>query len=197
METESSKFTYEDSLKTIYDMINATKNNLGKNYLFFLVWGYLVSLACISEYILIRVVHYPHHYQVWPILMGIGLVISGVLMISRERTQSHTTFIGNVMNYLWAGWFVSFSILIFFLAQKDLHQLILPVTLVMYGMGMFISGGVISFRPLLLGGVVSWTAALIACFQSYDIQLLLTAVTVVISYIIPGHMLRNSQNVRA
>jgi hypothetical protein len=195
METksENAEFTREDGLRTIYAMISATKSSMGKNYLFFLLWGYLVGLACLSEYFLLRVVHYAQHYQVWPVFMGIGLVATGVLMFSRQRSSTHVSFIGNIMSWLWAGWFVSFSILMFFMVQMETHMVILPLTLVMYGMGIFISGGVISYRPLIYGGVLAWVVAMIAWFQSYEIQLLLTAGTVLLSYIIPGHMLRRSQ----
>ncbi len=60
----------------------------------------------------------------------------------------------------------------------------------MYGLGIFISGGVISYRPLIIGGIISWIAALVSYFQPYNVQLLIMTATVIVSYIIPGHMLR-------
>jgi hypothetical protein len=192
METknESSVFSHEDGLKTIYAMITSTKNTIGENYLFYLLWGYLVGLACVSEYILIRFVNYERHYMVWPVLMGLGMVISGVLTIRHKKSSTYKSFIGNIMSYLWGGWFVSFMIIMFFSTQLQNHSLILPLTMVMYGMGIFISGGVISYRPLIIGGVVSWLAAVVSYYQPYNVQLLLMAATVIVSYIIPGHMLR-------
>jgi hypothetical protein len=192
METknESLGFSHEDGLKTIYAMITSTKNTIGENYLFYLLWGYLVGLACISEYILIRVVNYERHYMVWPVLMGLGMVVSGVLTLRRQKASTHRTFIGNIMSYLWGGWLVSFMIIMYFSTQLQNHSLIMPLTMVMYGMGIFISGGIISYRPLIIGGIISWIAALVAYFQPYNVQLLLMTATVIVSYIIPGHMLR-------
>jgi hypothetical protein len=192
METknESMEFSHEDGLKTIYAMITSTRNTIGENYLYYILWGYLVGLACISEYILIRLVQYERHYMVWPVLMGLGMALSGVLTMRRQKTSTHRTFIGNIMNYLWGGWVISLLIILYFATRLQNYSLILPLTMVMYGMGIFVSGGVISYRPLIIGGVISWIAALVAYFQPYNIQLLLTTVTVIVSYIIPGHMLR-------
>jgi hypothetical protein len=62
----------------------------------------------------------------------------------------------------------------------------------MYVLGIFVSGGVISFRPLIYGGIVAWVAAIVAYFQTYEVQLLFTTLVVVVSYIIPGHLLKRS-----
>ncbi len=192
METKNERleFSHEDGLKTIYAMITSTKNTMGENYLFYLVWGYLVGLACILEFLLMRIVQYERHYIVWPVLMGLGMVLSGVLTFRRQKTSTHKSFIGNIMGYLWGGWLVSLLIIMFFTTQLDNHSLILPFTMVMYGLGIFISGGVISYRPLIIGGIISWIAALVSYFQPYNVQLLLMTATVIVSYIIPGHMLR-------
>jgi hypothetical protein len=192
METKNDRvgFSHEDGLKTIYSMIASTKNTIGENYLFYLLWGYLVGLACILEYILMHVMQYERHYMVWPLLMGLGMIFSGILTIRRQKTSTHRTFIGSIMSYLWGGWLVSFLLIMYFATQLQNHSLILPLTMVMYGMGVFISGGVISYRPLIIGGIISWLAALVAFYQPYTVQLLLMTATVIVSYIIPGHMLR-------
>jgi hypothetical protein len=192
METnnESVGFSHEDGLKTIYSMITSTRNTIGKNYLFYLLWGYLVGLACILEYLLMQVMQYEKHYMVWPVLMGSGMIVSGILTFRRQKASTHSTFIGSIMSYLWGGWLVSFLLIMYFATQIQNHSLILPLTMVMYGMGVFVSGGVISYRPLLIGGIISWLAALVAFYQPYPVQLLLMTATVIASYIIPGHMLR-------
>jgi hypothetical protein len=193
METknESLGFSHEEGLKTIYAMITSTKSTIGDNYLYYLLWGYLVGLSCLSEFILIRFVHYGRHYMVWPVLMGLGMVGSGIITLRRQKASTYRSFIGNIMGYIWGGWLVSFLLIMYFSTQLQNHTLILPLTMVMYGMGIFISGGVINYRPLIIGGIISWIAALASYFQPYNIQLLLMTVTVIVSYIIPGHMLRH------
>jgi hypothetical protein len=187
--TENTEFSYTDGLKTIYAMIETTRGNIGKNYLYFLIWGYLVALASVSEYLLIRIFHFSRHYLVWPVLMSIGLVISILLSFQQRKSRTHRTIIGSMMAFLWSGWLVAFLILLFYATVRNDFRMILPITLVMYGLGVFVSGGILNFRLMIVGGIIAWIASLISFFQPYDIQLLIIFATVVIAYIIPGHLL--------
>jgi hypothetical protein len=194
METQINdrEFSHEEGLKTIYAMIASTRGSIGNNYRYYLLWGYLVTIACILEYLFIRIMQYNQHYLVWPVLMGLGLVVSVVFALQQQRTSTHKTFIGSIMAYLWIGWLFSFLVLLLFLNLTGLYELILPVTMVMYGLGIFISGGVINFRPLIYGGIIAWVAAVVAYFQAYQVQLLFTALVVIVTYIIPGHLLKRT-----
>lgn len=186
---DHSKFNAEEGLKTIYEMIQSVKSRIGNNYLYYLIWGYLVLVASLSEYFLITLVKFEHHYLVWPVLMGLGVLVSGVMALRQSR-NTPTTHIGNVMRYLWGGWLVSLFLFLFFVNFREDYGLILPMILVMYGLGVFVSGGVVDFRPLIIGGIISWMTAAVAFFQPHPIQLLLLAFVVVVAYILPGHMLR-------
>ncbi len=187
--TSDDNFSYEDGLKTIYRMIESTRGNMGENYRYYLLWGYVVALACIMEYLFIRVFPFPQHYLVWPVMIGIGFVGSTLMALWQRRGQTHKTLIGNMMTYLWGGWLITLLMLQFFANQRGDYNLILPVTMAMYGMGIFISGGIVHFRPLVIGGLVSWIAAVVSFFQPHDVQLLITTGTLVVAYIIPGYIL--------
>jgi hypothetical protein len=128
--------------------------------------------------------------MVWPVLMGLGAIASGIFYFRIKKQRSSKTHIGQVMSYLWGGWLVSFLILIVFANLNEDYAAILPLTLVMYGLGIFVSGGVIDFRPLIFGGILSWIAAVVSFFQPHTVQLLIMSGVVILSYIIPGHMLR-------
>jgi hypothetical protein len=188
-ETETGNFYPEEGLKTIYAMIQSAKSTIGENYLYYLFWGYLVLIACIAEYALITL-RYNQHYLVWPVLMGLGIVVSVLFNIRQAKRSTSKSFIGQVMMYLWGGWLVSFVILIVFANLGEQYAVILPLAMVMYGLGIFVSGGVVNFRPLIFGGILSWIAAGISFFQPHAIQLLIMTGVVIVSYIVPGHMLR-------
>lgn len=192
METsdENTKFNPEEGLKTIYAMIQKAKSTIGGNYRYYLLWGYLVLSACLLEFILIRLVHFNRHYIVWPLLMGFGAVVTAMWAIRQTTGSKSQSHIGRVMSYLWGGWLVSFLILLLFANLRQEYDIILPLTLAMYGLGIFVSGGVVDFKPLIIGGIISWMAAVLTFFQPYTLQLLLVSVVIIVSYIIPGHMLR-------
>jgi hypothetical protein len=192
METfdENRSFNPEEGLKTIYAMIQSAKSTIGGNYRYYLLWGYLVLTACLLEFILIRMVDFNQHYIVWPLLMGFGTLITAMWAIRQKISSKSQSHIGRVMSYLWGGWLISFLILMLFANLRHDYEFILPLTLAMYGLGIFVSGGVVDFKPLIIGGIISWMAAVLTFFQPYTVQLLLVSVVILVSYIIPGHMLR-------
>jgi hypothetical protein len=188
--TEAGNFNPEEGLKTIYAMIQSAKSRIGENYLYYLFWGYLVLIACIAEYALITLFRYNQHYLVWPVLMGLGVVISVFFNLRQSKRSTSKSLIGQVMIYLWGGWLVSFVILIVFANLGEAYAGILPLAMVMYGLGIFVSGGVVDFRPLIYGGILSWIAAVVSYFQPHSVQLLIMIGVVIVSYIVPGHLLR-------
>ena len=188
--TESGNFNPEEGLRTIYAMIQSAKSTIGENYLYYLLWGYLVLITCIAEYALITLFRYDQHYLVWPVLMGLGVFASVLFNLRQKKRSTSKSLIGQVMVYFWGGWLVSFVILIVFANLRESYTVILPLAMVMYGLGIFVSGGVIDFRPLIIGGILSWIAAVVSFFQPHAVQLLIMIGVVIVSYIVPGHLLR-------
>lgn len=187
---ENRNFNHEDGLKTIYAMIQSAKSTIGENYRYYLLWGYLVLATSLLEFILIKLIGYEKHYVVWPLLMPLGALVSGIWAFRQKRLSKSKTHIGNIMGYLWGGWLICFLLLMLFANLQAAYGSILPVALAMYGLGIFVSGGVVDFKPLIIGGIISWVAAVLAYFQPYTLQLLIMSSVVIVSYIIPGHILR-------
>jgi len=192
--SENNEFNHEAGLKTIYQMIESAKANIGKNYFYYLFWGYLVVAACVIEYLLIAIVKYEYHFIVWLILMPLGSLFTLFFYARQRRSSRNKTYIGTFMGFLWSGWLVSFIILLVFANLKNDYGIIIPIALAMYGLAIFVSGGTVNFRPLLIGGVVAWITSIIAFFVPYVVQLAIMAAVVVVSYLIPGYMLRNQSN---
>jgi len=189
-ETYTKEFNHEAGLKVIYEMIELAKSKIGNNYFYYLFWGYLVVVACITEYILITAVKYSQHYLVWLILMPVGTLITLLFNFRQRRKAEKRTFVGTTMIYLWSGWFFSFVILLLFANLKQEYTLIIPLSLAMYGLAIFVSGGIVNFRPLIIGAVLAWMASVASFFVSYPAQLVIMAGVVIVAYIIPGHILR-------
>lgn len=185
-----NEFSHEEGLKTIYAMIESAKSRIGKNYYYYLLWGYLVVAACLSEYLLITAVGYFYHYLVWPVFMGLGLLIHIIFTYRQKAIRKSSTYIRSFMSFLWWGWAISYLILILFVNFEQTYTIIFPITLAMYGMVIFVSGGVIKFRPLIIGGIIAWAAAIVTYFIPYTVQLPVMAVVVVIAYLVPGYILK-------
>ncbi|MBO9684773.1 MAG: hypothetical protein J7502_19235 [Flavisolibacter sp.] len=182
-------FSPQQSLLLIQSMINKTKSNLGKNRFYFLLWGWYTFLAILAQFILKVVLHYERHYLVW---LGVipAVIITIIYTVKQNKRRGVRTYIGDSMTSLWTGVGISFFVLSFIISSsKEGWMFSYPFFILLYGLGTFISGRILKFSPLVIGGIINWILACIAAYLHYDYQMLLAAAAILISYIIPGHLL--------
>ena len=89
----------QQSLQLIQSMIDKTRADMSENRFYFLLWGWLVFLSIICQFILKVVVHYQHHYFVW--LLTFPAAIITFFYAKRQRRNAVRTYIGDSMSYLW------------------------------------------------------------------------------------------------
>jgi hypothetical protein len=121
-------------------------------------------------------------------LIGMGGTIYQVS--TRSKKQRVRTYIERFIGNFWIAIFVAIMITLLGAAFKIGYQAAYPIIMTIYGVGTFASGSLFRFRPLQIGGVISWIIAIGAFFVDFPIQLLLLACTTVVSYLIPGYMLK-------
>jgi hypothetical protein len=187
-----NNFSPQQSLDLIQEMISKTKANLGENSIYFLLWGWVTFLAIIGQFFLKVVLGNEHHYLVW--LLTIPTAIMTIIYSARRHNKYKVkTYIGESMSYLWTGIGISFFILSMIISNSSGGWAnAWPFFILMYGLGTFVSGMILKFRPLVIGGVISWVLSLVSVFVAFDYQLLLAAAAILSSYIIPGHLLRSN-----
>ena len=187
---EPENFSPQDSLKLIQNMIEKTRQDMGDNSSHFLLWGWITFVACTGQYLLKNVFHYEKHYLVW--LLIIPAVIIGIYLGVREKNkQRASTYVGDSMKYLWTGMGICFFVLAMILGRIGWETNAFPFFIMLYGLGTFVSGQFLQFRPLVIGGATAWVLAVVSTYSGYDEQLLFAAAAILISYIIPAYMLRN------
>ena len=183
-------FSPQDSLQLIESMIQKTKANISYNRFYFLLWGWITFGAIVVQFILKVVLHYERHYLVW-LVTFIGMFIS--IVHARKMAASHKvrTYIGDSMGYLWTGVGISFSVLCIVISVgKTGWQNAYPFFIIFYGMGTFVSGKILQFKPLIIGGIINWVLAAASVFFPFDYQLLFAAAAILTSYLIPGYLLK-------
>ena len=182
------EFTPQESLLLIQSMIDKTKLHVAGNTSHFLIWGWLAFIICIAQYILLALLHNDHHYYVW-IFIWIGVFFEIRNSIRNKKKEKVHTYVGDSMKYLWTG--LGFTFFVTAIVCGINHWInCLPLFIILYAVGTFVSGCYLQFKPLKIGGVLCWIIAIIAANFSYDIQILFTALALFVSYIIPGHLLR-------
>ncbi|HZG01139.1 MAG TPA: hypothetical protein VEY71_09055 [Chitinophagales bacterium] len=185
---QDKAITEHESLLLIREMIQATKAKLSEDGFMFLLWGWLVFIASLAEFALMQI-EYPHHYITWSVLMPLGAVVSVVYSLRKSKTENVKTYVDEFMAYLWGAFVVALLIVLGFMSKIGPVNAY-PVLLVLYGIATFVTGGALRFRPLILGGVCCGVLAIVSMFLSFEYQLLALALAVLLTYIVPGHLLR-------
>jgi hypothetical protein len=185
------KLTEQESMKIIHEMIATSKNNLKDNSFFYLLWGWLVLIASTSHFILIKI-NAPNPWLLWPVLMTGGAIVSVIAGYRMGRKARVVSYTDKMMIYLWYGFMILLAVVLVMTFAEKIHwSSAYPLIISFYGLGTFVSGGVLKFRPLIVGGVSCWIISIVAFFVPSEYVLLLTALSVIIAYLIPGYILKS------
>jgi len=182
-------FSPEQSLQLIQSMISKAKQDISDNSIYFLVWGWITFIACTGQFVLKHIMEYEKHYQVWFLILA-GIFFDIYQGKRENRNKKVKTHIGDSMRYLWIGMGIAFFVLSMILTKIGWNSPVFPFFILMYGLGTFVSGCILQFRPLIIGGVIAWMLAIGAVYVNYDYQMLFGAAAILFSYIIPAYMLR-------
>ncbi len=189
-----SKMSEHESLEIIRNMLQQSQRNLREQSIFYLIWGWAVLVASLAEYVMLTVYPSEYHWLVWPVLMGVAGVISMLAGRRLSRGRKVTSFIDGSMGYLWGG-FVIYLFFVLLMSHRIGWGSSYLLIIGLYGLATFVSGGILRFRPLIIGGIVSIALALLGMFggesfSNFPNVLLLLAASITLSYLVPGYMLR-------
>ncbi len=190
---KEENFSPEQSLQLIRSMISKTRQDMSDNSIYFLVWGWITLVACTGQFVLKNLLHYEEHYQVW-LLVVVGVIFSIYQGIRDGKKRKASTYVGESMKYLWTGMGASFFVLSIILSKLGWGTTVFPFFIMLYGLGTFVSGSFLRFRPLITGGIIAWALAAGAAWAPYDYQMLFAAAAILFSYIIPAYLLRRKNN---
>ena len=183
----------QQQLELIADMIDIARKEYSDNSIIYLLWGWSVCLAALAEYVMLKM-QSPYHAVVWLVLIPVA-IFQIVYFARQNKNERAKTHMDKIIGYVWMSVGISMGVL---LSSSDVLQLATyPALILLYGIGTFISGGIMSFKPMKAGAISCWVIAAAAARVSFENQLLLLSLSLVLSYIIPGHLLKNrfSKNV--
>jgi len=185
----------EESLEIIQSMIALSREKLQQTGFHFILWGILVSVASILQYLCVSQNWslFPH-YWVWPVITIMGSITTFLYEYRRAKSGYTKTKFGRIYGFLWLGFAVTLITTIVLSVANDLQPV--PFILSITGLAVFVSGIIYNFIPLILGAFVFWGAAVGCLFFTPLDQLLLNAGALVVGYIIPGILL-GKKNVSA
>ncbi len=184
----------QQSLKLIREMIENAKARLEAGSFFYLLWGWLVFAGTLVHFALLYT-HYAYPYIGWPVVMvagGLGTAIG--IRKSKERAKAKS-FMASSIGFLWGGFSIMLVFILFSALLGKIDWAMANIFIIaLYGLSVFTSGGIIRFRPLIIGGIASWAIAAGSLFIAPQYTFLSIALSILVSYLIPGYLLRNKEN---
>lgn len=191
--------TPEESLLLITKTIQETKKRFEENGFLFLFWGMLIFFVSLSQFVLTKLelnkIVYIENYTIrnWPVLLYplIGGIIT-LIYVKKTYKKLPKTILGNIS---WAmGWLLgsNFMILGFFLGDTLSGHLI-PIFLILYAFVCIISGVSISFKPLIIGGILLNLFGFAAFYINWQYQPLMFTAGSLVALIIPGILLNKNK----
>jgi len=194
MEESQEPLSGNQSLHIITDMIRTAKGNITQASFYFLLWGWVVMAANLGHYILQEIVGFYAPYLVWIICIPAMIVsmIYGYKTYGGMPAKSH---LNNIYTKVWIAFLVSLFIVLVFFSNPAGQYILNPIILVLAACATFISGIILKFNPLIIGGILFWIFAIISFAirnnEAYDqYQFLISAFAIFTGYLIPGYILK-------
>ena len=162
------------ALALIENMILSAKREIKDNGFYYMFWGYLVFLSALTDYILLMSDH-PKHAMVWAIAMPFGGLVSIIKGIKDKKKQTTITYIDEMFRHLMIAFTISLFIVCFIMPMTQNNwRSFFPTLMVVYAFALFVSGGILRFKPLQYGALAVWALGAVAFFMPYQHQLLLS-----------------------
>lgn len=190
---EQEKLKVEDSLNIISEMINTTKYNISQDKFIYLMWGYAVAFSAMTHYVLQYQFGIEMAWFVW-FIMPIAGIVNAVYFSRKKRSARVFSFTDRALASVWKAFIAALFIFLFASPVLGWNG-VYPVLMVLYGIGTASTGGIIKFRALSVGGYLSMLVGFAAFYFGFEIQLFLLSLSVIFSFIIPGHLLPKKLNV--
>ena len=204
MEQEKT-LTEQQSLQLITMMINKAKESYHATGIGAIMWGAVIavcSLVRLSE------IHFGYKLPFDIYLLTLVAIIPQILISIREKKERKVkSYDDPYLDYIWLGFGISIFLLVLICNNifnewgawtnqykpatgngnsHGFYEFVGPLFLMLYGMPTFITGAACKFKPMLWGGIFCWICCIIAIYTSIKIDLLLTAASAILAWLMPG-----------
>jgi hypothetical protein len=186
---EGKQISERESLALISSMVNKAKNTFSETGKLYIIWGWLIFLCCLVQFLALKIFDKNISY-IW-FSTWVLLIYQIFFLRKKRKLRKVRTYTEEINGFVWLVFFICLLILAFIGIQFEQYQMIDPMILVLYGMPTFLSGIILKFRPLIVGGIICWLLAILSTFVNINFQLLLVAAGVAAGWIIPGYILKS------
>ncbi|MBE7173558.1 MAG: hypothetical protein INR73_23500 [Williamsia sp.] len=195
MQTEPS-FSEQQSIQLIESMINKARNQFNENGHLYLLWGWVILVCSIGQFVLSELLHNNKSYLVW-MVTWLAVIYQLIYLARRKKNRKVRTYTEGILGGVWLSFVITMILFAFSLGNVqgvNANKIFNSFLLALYGVPTFLSGLILRFRPLIIGGICCWCLSVLAPFVPVPYQVLLLGVAVIVAWIIPGYLLRKKYN---
>ena len=176
--------TTEKHIETINNVINSTKDNLKPLSVNFIFWGLLITLMSIFHYVFPSLIH-SFELLYWTVLPLIGMILTVYYNIKVRKRAGYETYLSRVIKIIWGVFNLSWIyIIVLSFTLKSFHPV--PPILFLLSLILIITGLIIKFKPVILGGIFLTIFTFYLNFNPEFNLLLVNVVGVSLGMLVPG-----------
>jgi hypothetical protein len=190
MENKDENLSAQQSLDLIASMIRQAKGNVQKSGFYFLLWGWTIVIANLGVYYMLEFTSIENPFLIFGITIP-AAIISMIYGMNQGKKVTAPTVLDSIHMWLWIGFGINCFIMASFGGKTNWQ--INPVIITMCAVPTFISGIMLRFKPLVIGGSLFWVFGIICFMVDPKIQFLVAALAVTVGYLVPGYMLKKSE----
>jgi len=193
-ESKPETFDEQQSIQVIREMIQVSQKKLKNDGILFILWGWVMFCVYVGSYILSRAVlsHSLRNVLNYSgYLLGILALAFTVYYILKHQKRVQT-YIGISLRYVWISMAVGLilvNLIQFNVLHKIIFELQQPIFMVLIAFATVITGGILRYNMIIIGGIIFGILAYGCSFLSLQNQMLVEALAWIIAFIIPGHIL--------
>lgn len=164
----------------------------------FPLWGWLTAFFYLLEFVMLQIFN-----QEWCVWLWAGIPLVGVpamiAILRKDREQTHMRTLGSklVLDYwIFAACVICFGGFLF--GFCNIYEVVEnPLICLLIGIGSFITGEMIRFRPMIVCGLIGAAVGVCSFLLQGDIwiwQTLAIVVVAIIAMVIPGYLYEKKVN---
>jgi len=205
---EEKQLTEKESLNLIAQMISKAKDSYHDTGIGAIMWGAVIAICSLEK---LAEIHFDYRLPFDIYLLTLVAIVPQIFITIKEKKERKVKSYDDVyMDYLWLGFGICIFLLILIINNvyaelnplvKDYKQLakdrvdwvdfrfsefVSPLFLLLYGFPTFVTGAACKFKPMLWGGILCWTCSIVAIYTTIKIDMLLTAASAIMAWLIPG-----------
>ncbi|MGZ2370471.1 hypothetical protein ACXR6G_11835 [Ancylomarina sp. YFZ004] len=203
---ETKNLTPEESFNIINKAIGNFKMNYKENATVFLLWGWVLSLASFSHFIILKILkgYEAHELKLgnweltglfsignWFLFSLIGFIILFFMERKTNKKKKVYSHLDSYIKNLWYATAAGFFVAIFLCFKLD----IVPPALMLLiaGIATTTTGLFIKFKPLMFGGIAFFIFSIASTFVLNENIALIVGLAIVCGYLIPGYLLKSAK----